>query len=117
VPTWAGTSTRMKISLFALDVSNFCSPIKIALNFKGVPYEEMKPPGGYGSTEFKSFVPMGTIPAIQVHDDDGKHLVTISESSVILEYVEDKFPIPSLMLEDPAGKAAVRFVNRSCFSG
>ncbi len=106
----------MKITLFALDVSNFCSPIKIALNFKGVSYEVKQPPGGYGSNEYKSLVPMGTIPAIQVHDTYGKDLVTISESSVILEYIEDAIPFPSLMPEDPAGKAAVRFINRFYFA-
>jgi glutathione S-transferase len=103
----------MTITLFALDVSNYCSPIKIALNFKGIYYEIKEPPGGYGSNEFKTIVPMGTIPAIQVHDDEGNILATISESSVILEYIEDKIPFPSLMLDHPAGKAAVRFVNRS----
>ena len=106
----------MTITLFALDVSNFCSPIKIALNFKGVSYEVKQPPGGYGSNEYKSIVPMGTIPAIQAQNKYGNGLVTLSESSVILEYIEDAIPYPSLMLDDPAGKAAVRFVNRSCFA-
>lgn len=95
------------IVLYAHDVSNYCSSVKIALLYKGLDHVIIPPPSGYGSEEYKRIVPMGTIPAI-VYDK-----VPISESQVILEYLDDKFPdTKRLFLKDPDTNAKLRMVHR-----
>jgi len=95
------------IVLYALDVSNYCSSVKIALLYKGLDHVIIPPPSGYGSAEYKRIIPMGTIPAI-VYEE-----VPISESQVILEYLDDKFPdTKRLFLKDPEMNAMVRMVHR-----
>jgi glutathione S-transferase len=64
------------------------------------------PPGGYGSADYKRIIPLGTIPAIV--DDDFK----ISESDVIIEYLEEKYPQPPLLHGDAAARARQRFLSR-----
>jgi len=93
--------------LYALDVSNYCSSVKIALLYKGLDHEIIAPPGGYGSQEYKRIIPMGTIPAIVVENNQ------ISESQVILEYLDDKFPdTKRLFLKDPDANAKLRMIHR-----
>ena len=93
--------------LYALDVSNYCSSVKIALLYKGLDHEIIAPPGGYGSQEYKRIIPMGTIPAIVVENNQ------ISESQVILEYLDDRFPdTKRLFLKDPDANAKLRMIHR-----
>ena len=64
------------------------------------------PPGGHGATEYKKLVPMGTIPAIQDGD------FTLSESDTLIEYLEDRFPEPSLFPGTAEDRARQRFLSR-----
>ncbi len=68
--------------LYANSISNFASKVRVALELKGLAYEERLPPDGYGTPAYKRIVPMGTIPAL-VEDD-----FVLSESETILEYLE-----------------------------
>ena len=52
--------------------------------------------------DFLAVSPYGLVPALV----DGETVVY--ESAVINEYIEEKFPIPSLMPHDPAGRARAR---------
>ena len=92
--------------LYSLPISNYCGKVLHTLRFKDVECEILPPPGGYGSEEYKKKVPSGTIPAL---DHDG---VIISESEVINEYLEDKFPATALLPSDAEGRAAVRAITR-----
>jgi glutathione S-transferase len=67
----------MTIVLYTNPVSNFCAKVEIALRLKGLAYEALPPPGGYGSAAFKAIVPAGTIPAL-VNGD-----LVLSESETI----------------------------------
>jgi len=78
------------IKLYAYDISNYCSSVKIALQYKELSYIELPPPDGYGSNEYKKIVMMGTIPALVITNDNDDFV--ISESQVILEYLDQKFP-------------------------
>ena len=51
-------------------------------------------------------VPMGTLPAIQIED------WVLSESEVINEYLEDRYPEPAMLPQDPEQRARVRFLCR-----
>ena len=98
------------MKLYAFAISNYCSSVKIALNYKSLSFEEIPPPDGYGSEAYKRIVPMGTIPALRLDDD-----FIISESSAILEFLEENFrghASPRLLFDDARKNAAVRFVHR-----
>lgn len=95
------------IVLFCNDISVYAASVKIALNYKGIPYQTQLPPGGYGSAEYKQIITTGKIPAI-VHND-----FVLSESAVILEYLEETFPTPSLLrIDSPRINATIRYAQR-----
>lgn len=103
----AMTSLNHNIQLYAFDVSNYCSSVKIALQYKGLEYSTLSPPDGYGSIEYKKIISMGTIPALIVNG------VSISESQVILEYLDQKYPNTNqLFLSDPDKNAKLRLAHR-----
>jgi len=83
----------------------------LALREKNVPFELKLPTGigagsGYG-TDFTSASPRGEVPALV---DGGAR---IFDSTIILEYIEDKWPTPPLLPREPAGRA-LRAHDRRC---
>jgi len=97
----------MSTTLYAVPVSNFSATIRLALAIKNVPFTERLPPGGYGSAAYKAIVPIGIVPALV---DDA---VTLSESAVILEYLEERYPSPPLLpAGPPQARARVRWLQR-----
>jgi glutathione S-transferase len=79
------------ITLFALPISVHSAKVRLALRIKGIPFKELSPPNGYGSGEYRSLIPSGTIPAIAT--DEGN----LFESEAIIEYVEERWPDPPLL--------------------
>ena len=63
-------------------------------------------PGGSTSEAYKHLSPIGKIPSLEV---DGQ---VIPESGVICEYLEDRFPTPSLRPQDPGEAARMRTLAR-----
>ena len=92
--------------LYTNRISNYGAKARIALELKGLAYEERLPPDGYGSPAYKAIVPMGTIPGLV----DGDFV--LSESETIIEYLEEAYPVPSLLPRDPKARARVRFLCR-----
>ena len=92
--------------LYAIPVSTYSAKVRIALGIKGIDYEMVPPPGGYGSPQYKAIVPVGTIPGLK----DGDFV--ISESEVITEYLEEKYPDPSLLAGSAEQRAHQRFLAR-----
>ncbi|MFW5680568.1 MAG: glutathione S-transferase family protein [Pseudomonadota bacterium] len=98
----------MPTTFYAVPVSNYCATVRLILQLKGVPFVERLPPEGYGSGAYKAIVPSGTVPALA---DD---LVVVSESGVIAEYLDERYPGPALLppLGDVAARARVRLLAR-----
>lgn len=94
------------MELFSLPVSSYSAKVRIALGLKQIECKISPPPGGYSTPEYMNLVPLGTIPALHV---DGHYL---SESDVIMEYLEEAYPERSLLGNDPIGKAQHRFLAR-----
>ncbi len=92
--------------LYANAISNFSSKVRVALELKGLAFEERLPPDGYGTKAYKLIVPMGTIPGL-VEDD-----FVLSESETIVEYLEEAYPQVPLLPADPRARAQVRFLSR-----
>ena len=92
--------------LYAIPVSTYSAKVRIALGIKGIDYEMVPPPGGYSSPTYKAIVPIGTIPGLK----DGEFV--ISESEVITEYLEEKYPDPPLLNGNAEQRARQRFLAR-----
>ncbi len=91
---------------YASAVSSYSAKVRIALEYKGLSYQETPPPNGYKSQAYRQLVPTGRIPALMT---EGK---IISESEVILEYLEEKYPSPHMLPSHLMARAQVRFYAR-----
>ena len=81
--------------------------VRIALNLKGLQYEQapihLRRGGGEQlSPAYKAINPQALVPALE---DGGKIL---TQSLAIIEYLEERYPQPPLLPRDPADKAVVR---------
>jgi glutathione S-transferase len=91
--------------LYHHNISVCAQKVRIALEEKGLPFEArhvdlMK--GEHVAPEFLKINPRGLVPVL-VHDGDA-----ICESTVILEYLEDAFPLHPLRPVTPKGRAQMR---------
>jgi maleylacetoacetate isomerase len=81
--------------------------VRIALNLKGLGYEQvpihLRRGGGeqFGAA-YQAINPQSLVPALE----DGGRIFT--QSLAIMEYLEEKYPQPPLLPRDPADKAVVR---------
>lgn len=78
---------------------------RIALNLKGVAYEQHAVDlrtGAQRSEAFLKLNPQGLVPALEI---DG---AVITQSSAILEWLDETYPEPALMPTDALGRAQVR---------
>ena len=95
-------------TLFEHPLSPYAQKCKIALYEKGVAFEVKTPNGiGAGAADpaFLAASPRGEVPAFV----DGE--ARIFDSTIILEYIEDKWPSPPLLPSDPAARARVRMIE------
>lgn len=82
--------------------------VRIALNLKGLAYEERMVDIDVGEQfrpEFLAKNPQGAVPAVFV--DDGPPL---TQSVAVLEYLDETRPEPPLMPKDPRERARVRAI-------
>jgi glutathione S-transferase/RNA polymerase-associated protein len=96
------------LTLFDHPLSPYAQKVKIALREKNVPFSAVMPAGigsGQNADDFARANPRGEVPAL-VHD-----AVTVFDSTVILEYVEDAFPTPPLLPTLAADRARVRMIE------
>jgi glutathione S-transferase len=95
------------MKLCNMNLSNFATKCRIAIYDKGINVEMAAIPGGDAhSAEYLKINPFGKVPSL---DADG---VTIAESEVINEYLEEKFPTPPLLPKSPEARAHVRIMTR-----
>ncbi|HEY2658940.1 MAG TPA: glutathione S-transferase family protein [Caulobacteraceae bacterium] len=96
------------ITLYDHPLSPYGQKVKIALREKGVAFEAPLPGGlgaGGASGEFVAANPRAEVPALIDGD------VRIFESTIILEYIEDKWPTPPMLPASPADRARVRMIE------
>lgn len=92
------------MKLYSLSLSSFTARVRLALAFKGLQVEILAPPeGGTRSEAFLAINPVGKIPVLIT--DDG---LAIAESETIIAYLDDAYPIPSLMPSGVALRAQAR---------
>lgn len=95
------------MKLYSFFRSSASYRVRIALNFKGLNYEQVpvhlrRGGGEQLSARYKALNPQALVPALE---DDGRIL---TQSLAILEYLEERHPNPPLLPNDPADRALVR---------
>jgi glutathione S-transferase len=95
------------IKLYGVPLSPFYNKVKIALMEKGVKFEEvfMRPSQ---TPEILEKSPMGKIPFVEINGH------ALSESTAIIEWLEDAYPTASLLPPTPNGRAAAREMMLIC---
>jgi glutathione S-transferase len=86
-------------------ISPYVRKVLAVCEIKGVPYELDPIVPFFGSDEFSELSPLRRVP---VYTDDS---ISISDSTVICEYLEERFPTPRLMPTSPAERAQARWVE------
>lgn len=99
-------SAEHTMKLYQANLSMFAARVRIQTYFKGVALELLDPPGGLNTPEFVAINPTGKVPCLVDGD------FALPESEVIMEYIEDKHPEPSLRPKDPKAHAKQRLLNR-----
>lgn len=87
--------------------------LRVALNLKGLAYREVPvalDAGEQNEAAFRAVNPAGGVPALVI----GSRVLT--QSSAILEYLEETHPTPPLLPPDPLGRARVRALAAQAIS-
>lgn len=105
------TETATRLLLFEAPLSPFVEKVKIALREKGLMFDRRTPDGigiGVAGAALLAANPRSEVPALV----DGE--ITIFDSTIILEYLEDRFPQSPLRPAHPAGRARARMIEELC---
>lgn len=94
------------IIIYSVPVALYCAKLRILMNHKDIPFQEMPPPGGYGSDEYRAIVPSGNLPAM-IHDG-----FLLADSEAIAEYLNEAFPDVPMLPEDIQVRAKAREFSR-----
>jgi glutathione S-transferase len=97
--------------LYEHPLSSYAQKVKIALREKGLAFDK-EIPAALGSGKvagpFAAASPRNEVPALI----DGK--ARLFDSTIILEYLEDKYPTPHLLPADPVARAEARMIEDVC---
>ncbi|MGH7895706.1 MAG: glutathione S-transferase family protein [Candidatus Binatia bacterium] len=98
------------VILYEHPLSPYVQKVKIALGEKGVPFETRMPDilGGSNLGEFAQLNPRLEVPTLL----DGA--AAIFDSTIILEYLEEKWPTPALLPAAPVERARARMIEEVC---
>ena len=98
----------MTLIVYEHPLSPYAQKVKIALDEKGIAYEARMPTAiGSGQPDhaFLKSNPRGEVPSLLDGD------ASIFDSTIILEYIEDKWPTPPMLPKDPLARAKARTIE------
>ncbi|MSQ59068.1 MAG: glutathione S-transferase family protein [Betaproteobacteria bacterium] len=96
------------ITLYEHPLSSYAMKVKIALMEKRIEFQPIVPDGmmtGAANAAFVEASPRAEIPALIDGDTE------VFDSTIIMEYLEDKWPNPPLLPRSPADRARVRMIE------
>ena len=91
------------VKLCGFRISNYHNKVRIVLLEKGIEHEEDASLSPRQTDEYLARSPMGKAPFLEI--EGGRRL---TESQVICEYLEDRYPQAPLLPRDPWSRARVR---------
>jgi glutathione S-transferase len=94
------------MKLYTGDLSPYSAKVRMQIYAKGIADIAFERPPGFLQGEFSKTSPLGRIPALDIDGD------VMPESEVIAEYLEECYPLPSLLGSTPRRRAQVRTVAR-----
>jgi maleylacetoacetate isomerase len=103
-----------KIILHAFSGSSCSWRVRLALSYKGIPYEYKGwnlSKGEHMCEEYKNISPGQTVPALEI---DG---AVLKDSVAILEFLEERFPDKPLLPRDLVQRAAIRGIVNMISAG
>jgi len=100
-------SNQENVKLYGMMASPFVSRVEIALTLKGVEYQYQLEKGGNLSDTLKKYNPVYKKVPVFVHNDK-----PLSESLVILEYIDETWKQNPILPSDPYKRAVARFWTR-----
>lgn len=95
------------LTIYSVPVAVYCAKLRIILRHKAIAFEQLPPPGGYGSDAYRALVPSGNLPAM-IHDG-----FMLSDSEAIAEYLEEAFPDIPMLPQSVKLRAKAREFSRS----
>lgn len=98
------------LRLYGFPISNYYNMVKMALLEKGLPFEEVDVRPSQ-DPDWLARSPMGKVPCLGIDRGGEEHY--LSETQVILDYLEEIAPEPALLPSDPFARARVRALSRS----
>ncbi len=96
------------IRLYEYPPSSNCQKVRLVLAEKNLPYETVLidlRQKQQKSPDYLRINPYGLVPAME---DEG---TVLYESTIINEYLEERYPTPPLLPHDPAGRARARLME------
>jgi glutathione S-transferase len=100
------------LKIYGALLSPFVRKVRCVLTEKQVGYELVATNPFDKSTEFLKRSPLGRIPALE--DEQGRPL---ADSTVIVEYLEDRFPTPPIFPKDPYDRGRMRWFDEYADGG
>lgn len=96
------------ITLLDIPLSPYAQKVKMMLLEKGVPFEVQHPDVDAPDVQSRMRNPRAEVPVL-LEGEQG-----IFQSSVIAEYIEERWPEPALFPREPAERARVRMLQEIC---
>ena len=93
------------MKLLGIHLSPFVRKVAVVLTIKGIAYEQEPTMPGSTDAEFAALSPLRKIPVLVDGD------FSLADSSVICEYLEEKYPDPSVMPSGLEQRAQARFLE------
>ncbi|MCC6764532.1 MAG: glutathione S-transferase family protein [Deltaproteobacteria bacterium] len=100
------------LKIYGALLSPFVRKVRCVLTEKQIPYELVATNPFDKSGDLLKRSPLGRIPALE--DEQGRSL---ADSTVIAEYLEERFPTPALFPRDPYERARVRWFDEYADGG
>tara|TARA_B100000927_G_scaffold17212_1_gene13330 strand:+ start:715 stop:1359 length:645 start_codon:yes stop_codon:yes gene_type:complete len=91
----------LNLKLYTNSHSVSCSKVEFVLDFKSIEIDKVEAINNYGA-----FSPTATVPCLSI---DG---LMISDSGAILEFLEEEYPDPSLLSDQPNINSNIRFLAK-----
>jgi glutathione S-transferase len=100
----------MSIVFYDAGLSPFAQKVKMGLIEKGLDFDHRRPDLGDPTPDFLAASPRREVPALVDGD------LTVFDSTIILEYLDDRYPQNPLRPADAADRARVRMIEEICDS-